>query len=84
MLKIGAKEPTERALIENAHGLARYAVICQVSIHDLVIVANSVVQENGLVPIIEPEVLPDGKHTIEECARATQRVRYTHTVALDS
>lgn len=29
------------------------------------------------MPIIEPEVLPDGKHTIEECARATQRVRNT-------
>jgi len=68
VLKIGAKEPTERALIENAHGLARYAAICQ---------------ENGLVPIIEPEVLPDGKHTIEECARATQRtlavvIKYCH------
>lgn len=68
VLKIGAREPTERAILENAHGLARYAVICQ---------------ENGLVPIIEPEVLPDGKHTIEECARATQRtlaavVKYCH------
>ncbi len=60
VLKIGAKEPTEAAILENAHGLARYAAICQ---------------ENGLVPIIEPEVLPDGPHTIEECARATQRVR---------
>ena len=35
MLKIGAKEPTERALIENAHGLARYAVICQVRVDGL-------------------------------------------------
>jgi len=72
VLKIGAHEPTERALLENAHGLARYAVICQ---------------ENGLVPIIEPEVLPDGKHTIEACARATQRtlavvVKYCHDFKL--
>ena len=41
--------PSERAVRENARGLARYARI---------------VQEAGLVPIIEPEVLQDGKHTI--------------------
>jgi len=51
--------PSELALLENAHGLARYASICQ---------------ENGLVPIIEPEVLMDGEHTLEECVEATQRV----------
>jgi len=60
-LKIDVKNhcPSELAIIENAHGLARYASICQ---------------ENGLVPIIEPEVLMDGDHTIEECAEATRRV----------
>jgi fructose-bisphosphate aldolase class I len=60
-LKIDVKNhcPSELAIIENAHGLARYASICQ---------------ENGLVPIIEPEVLMDGDHTIEECAEATGRV----------
>lgn len=51
--------PTECAISENAHGLARYASICQ---------------DNGLVPIVEPEVLCDGKHTIAECAEASEKV----------
>lgn len=51
--------PSELAILENAHGLARYASICQ---------------DNGLVPIVEPEVLVDGTHTIEECAEASERV----------
>ncbi len=38
-----------QAIHENAYGLARYAVICQ---------------ENGLVPIVEPEILTDGTHDI--------------------
>jgi len=59
VLKIGAGEPSDISIIENAHGLARYASICQ---------------ENGLVPIIEPEILMDGEHSIETCCYATQRV----------
>lgn len=59
VLKIGSAQPSEMAILENAHGLARYAQICQ---------------ENGLVPIVEPEVLVDGTHTIDECARASERV----------
>jgi len=51
--------PSPIAIQENAHSLARYAVICQ---------------ENGLVPIIEPEVLMDGDHSLEVCVEATQRV----------
>jgi len=51
--------PSEMAIAENAHGLARYASICQ---------------DNGLVPIVEPEVLCDGTHTIDECAAASERV----------
>eukprot|EP00239_Pterosperma_sp_CCMP1384_P005124 CAMPEP_0197849738 /NCGR_PEP_ID=MMETSP1438-20131217/13078_1 /TAXON_ID=1461541 /ORGANISM="Pterosperma sp., Strain CCMP1384" /LENGTH=381 /DNA_ID=CAMNT_0043462559 /DNA_START=67 /DNA_END=1212 /DNA_ORIENTATION=- len=43
--------PSEKALFDCAYGLARYAAIAQ---------------ENGLVPIVEPEVLLDGTHTIEE------------------
>ncbi len=39
VLKIGKNEPSDLAILENAHGLARYAAICQ---------------ENGLVPIVEP------------------------------
>ncbi|KAH7279104.1 hypothetical protein KP509_37G005300 [Ceratopteris richardii] len=52
---------------ENAHGLARYAVICQ---------------ENGLVPIVEPEVLSDGNHDIKKCAAVTERVLATVYKAL--
>lgn len=59
VLRIGNGMPTEMAILENAHGLARYAQICQ---------------ENGLVPIVEPEVLVDGTHTIDECANASERV----------
>ena len=43
----------------NAHALARYAVICQ---------------EQGIVPIVEPEVLMDGSHTIERCEEVTGHV----------
>jgi len=53
------KLPSVVAITENAHNLARYASICQ---------------ENGLVPIVEPEILSDGTHTIEDCAEATERV----------
>jgi fructose-bisphosphate aldolase class I len=59
VLKIGPNEPSELAITENARNLARYAVICQ---------------ENGLVPIVEPEVLMDGNHTIERCAYECERV----------
>jgi len=58
-LKIGDGCPSELAIEENAKGLARYAAICQ---------------DNGLVPIVEPEVLMDGTHTIDVSAKVTQRV----------
>jgi len=51
--------PTDLAMKENAWGLARYAAICQ---------------ENGLVPIVEPEILSDGTHSIEDCQRITEKV----------
>lgn len=59
MLKIGTTEPTQLAINENANGLARYAIICQ---------------QNGLVPIVEPEILVDGPHDIDKCADVTERV----------
>lgn len=58
-LKITDKEPSELAIQENAWGLARYAAICQ---------------ENGLVPIVEPEILMDGNHTIQRCQQVTEHV----------
>tara|TARA_B100000929_G_scaffold76339_1_gene59547 strand:+ start:517 stop:1578 length:1062 start_codon:yes stop_codon:yes gene_type:complete len=51
--------PTDLAIKENAWGLARYAKICQ---------------ESGLVPIIEPEILMDGDHTIEKTAEVQEKV----------
>lgn len=59
VLKIGNGSPTETAIQENAWGLARYAAICQ---------------QNGLVPIVEPEILSDGPHSAAECQRITEKV----------
>lgn len=59
VITIGANKPSETAIDENAHGLARYAAICQ---------------ENGLVPIVEPEVLMDGDHSLARCAQVTEHV----------
>lgn len=59
VLKISDNLPSEAAIEENAHGLARYAAICQ---------------ENGLVPIVEPEILQDGNHSIERCAEVSEIV----------
>ena len=50
----GASSPSEQSIRENAYGLARYAATCQ---------------ENGLVPIVEPEILMDGEHDIGACTR---------------
>ena len=59
VLKISDTAPSPLAIRENAHGLARYAQICQ---------------QNGLVPIVEPEILTDGAHSIDRCAAATEAV----------
>jgi fructose-bisphosphate aldolase class I len=56
-LFIGDGRPSRGAVEANAHALARYAAICQ---------------DKGLVPIVEPEVLMDGDHTIEACEDATR------------
>jgi fructose-bisphosphate aldolase class I len=50
--------PTQFAIDANAHGLARYAALCQ---------------EANIVPIVEPEVLMDGGHSIERCEEVTSR-----------
>jgi fructose-bisphosphate aldolase, class I len=56
---IDADQPSEYCVWTNAHALARYAALCQ---------------EAGLVPIVEPEVLQDGTHTLEQSSKATGRV----------
>ncbi|MBT3766108.1 MAG: fructose-bisphosphate aldolase class I, partial [Rhodospirillales bacterium] len=58
VINIADDKPTDYAIRVNAHGLARYARICQ---------------EGGLVPIVEPEVLMDGSHEIDACKAATER-----------
>lgn len=57
VLKIGDGCPSNLSIQENAWGLARYAAICQ---------------DNGIVPIVEPEILSDGDHSIEVCQRVTE------------
>jgi fructose-bisphosphate aldolase, class I len=54
--------PTRGCIEANAHALARFAALCQ---------------EAGLVPIVEPEVLMEGEHTLERCREVTEEVLRT-------
>ena len=54
--------PSRGCIEGNAHALARYAALCQ---------------EAGLVPVVEPEVLMDGDHTLERCFEVTAEVLWT-------
>ncbi|MSQ92904.1 MAG: fructose-bisphosphate aldolase class I, partial [Gammaproteobacteria bacterium] len=56
VIDIGAGIPTRHAIAANAEALARYAALCQ---------------EAAIVPIVEPEVLMDGDHSIEHCEEIT-------------
>ena len=56
---ISEKYPSKLAIYSNAHSLARYAAL---------------VQECGMVPIVEPEVLMDGEHSAEDCLNKTAEV----------
>jgi len=56
VITIGDGIPSQACIEANAHALARYAALCQ---------------EGGLVPIVEPEVLIDGDHTLEQCWQVT-------------
>ena len=58
VITIGDGIPTYTCLEANAHALARYAALCQ---------------EGGIVPIVEPEVLLDGSHTVERCEEVTEQ-----------
>jgi fructose-bisphosphate aldolase class I len=59
VIDIGAGVPTNYAIDANAEALARYAALCQ---------------EASIVPIVEPEVLMDGSHTLERCEEVTNAV----------
>ena len=61
VITIGENVPTPYCLSANAHALARYAALCQ---------------EQGLVPIVEPEILMDGAHSIEESYQLTTETLY--------
>ena len=69
VITIGDGIPTYTCLQANAHALARYAALCQ---------------EGGIVPIVEPEVLLDGKHTIERCEEVTEKtLRITFSALME-
>lgn len=59
VIAIDAALPSTACIAANAHALARYAALCQ---------------EAGLVPIVEPEVLMTGDHTLQRCAEVTEQV----------
>jgi fructose-bisphosphate aldolase class I len=62
VIAVGAGLPTRGCLQANAQALARYAALCQ---------------EAGLVPVVEPEVLMDGDHTLKRCFEVTEDVLRT-------
>ena len=69
VIAIGEGIPTRGCIEANAHALARYAALCQ---------------EAGLVPIVEPEVMMDGDHTLERCRAATEEVLRNVFIQLNS
>ena len=75
VITIGDDMPTGTCIEANCHALARYAALCQ---------------EAGIVPMVEPEVLMDGAHDIEECFEVTEATLrslfgslYEHNVMLE-
>jgi fructose-bisphosphate aldolase class I len=58
LITIGEGRPSDYAIRTNMHALGRYSALCQ---------------EQGLVPIVEPEILMDGSHSIDDCRSATTR-----------
>lgn len=59
VLSMGSDKPSVGCIAANMQALARYAALCQ---------------EAGLVPIVEPELLMDGNHTMQQCYEVTERV----------
>jgi len=69
LLPVGDGRPSDYAIHTNMHALGRYAALCQ---------------EQGIVPIVEPEVLMDGTHSIDDCRSATDRALRTCFAELDA
>jgi fructose-bisphosphate aldolase class I len=59
VIAIGERIPSRACIEANANALARYAALCQ---------------EAGLVPVVEPEALMDGDHTLDRCRKTTEEV----------
>jgi fructose-bisphosphate aldolase class I len=68
VIVIGERIPSRGCLEGNAHALARYAALCQ---------------EAGLVPVVEPEVLMDGAHTLERCLKVTEEAQRSVFIQLN-
>jgi len=62
VIAMGEGIPSRASIEANAHALSRYAALCQ---------------EAGLVPVVEPEVLMDGEHTLDRCSKVTEEVLKT-------
>ena len=62
VIAIGVGIPSRGCIEANVHALARYAALCQ---------------EAGLVPVVEPEVLMDGEHTLTRCREVTEEVLHS-------
>ena len=76
VITIDAHLPSRTCIASNAEALGRYAALCQ---------------ENDIVPIVEPEVLMEGEHTIERCSQVTEatlralfEALYAHRVRLEA
>ena len=69
VIAISSGLPSWGCMEANAHALARYAALCQ---------------EAGLVPVVEPEVIMDGDHTLEKCFEVTDEVLRTVFIELNS
>src|ERR1017187_9952056 len=68
VIGIGNDIPSRSCIEANAHALARYAALCQ---------------EAGMVPIVEPEVLMDGDHSLERCRQVTEETLRTVFIQLN-
>ena len=67
VVRIAETLPSDACVLANAHALAQYAALCQ---------------EQQLVPVVEPEVLMDGRHTIGRCEKVTANVLHSVFAAL--
>ena len=75
VIRIAGSSPSSACLNSNTHALARYAALCQ---------------EAGIVPIVEPEVLMDGDHSLDDCFEVTEATLhalfnqlYEHNILLE-